>query len=137
MCLFYFEIVNMMRQASIAISRFTHSIQQPCGRCDIKSIWQLTALSFRILSNSYQKMWKICWNHLKAAQKKFYQFTIFLYLMREVKMRIVSFSVFQFIFENFYWGTEVYHFRDLIKGTRELTQIWCFGFACLIEDHHH
>ena len=43
--------------------------------------------------------------------------------MREVKIEFISFSVFQFIFENFDWGREVYHFMDLKKGTRELTQI--------------
>ena len=35
----------------------------------------------------------------------------------------ISFSVFQFIFEKFDWGREVYHFMNLKKGTRELTQI--------------
>ena len=29
--LFYLEIVNKMRQVSITISEFTHSIKQPCG----------------------------------------------------------------------------------------------------------
>ena len=29
--------------------------------------------------------------------------------------KIISFSVFQFIFENDDWGREVYHFRDLIR----------------------
>ena len=48
---------------------------------------------------------------------------IFLCMMREVKIRFISFTVFQFIFENFYGGREVYHFMDLAKGTRELTQI--------------
>ena len=43
--------------------------------------------------------------------------------MREVKVGFISFSVFQFIFENFDLGREVYHFMDLIRGTRELTQI--------------
>ena len=33
MFLFYSEIVNKMRQVSITISDFTHSINQPCGRC--------------------------------------------------------------------------------------------------------
>ena len=35
----------------------------------------------------------------------------------------ISFSVFQFIFENFDGSREVYHFMDLKKGTRELTNI--------------
>ena len=36
---FYLEIVNKMRQVSITISDFTHSIKQPCGRCcDIKFV---------------------------------------------------------------------------------------------------
>ena len=56
--LFYLEIVNKMRQASNTISEVTHSIKKPCGRCDIKFIWQFTALSFQILSNLYWKMWK-------------------------------------------------------------------------------
>ena len=42
--------------------------------------------------------------------------------MREVKVRFVIFSVFPFIFENFDRGREVYHFIDLIRGMRELTQ---------------
>ena len=58
MFLFYLEIVNKMRQVSITISEFTHSIERPCGRCHIKFIWQFTALSFQILLNSYWKMWK-------------------------------------------------------------------------------
>ena len=37
--LFYLEIVNKMRQVSITISEFTHSIKQPCGRCNIMFIW--------------------------------------------------------------------------------------------------
>ena len=32
----YFEMVNKIRQVSKTISEFTHSIKQPCGRCDIK-----------------------------------------------------------------------------------------------------
>ena len=38
MFLFYLEIVNKMRQMSVTISEFTHSIsiKQPCERCDIK-----------------------------------------------------------------------------------------------------
>ena len=35
---FYLEIVNRMRQVSITISGFTHSIKYPCGRGDIKFI---------------------------------------------------------------------------------------------------
>ena len=133
MFLFYLEIVNRMRQISITISGFTHSIKKPCGRGDIKFIWQFTALSFQNLLNAYWKMWKMrskhasCWNHNlrchEAAQIFFYQFIISLCLMREVKIRFISFSVFQFIFENFDWGREVYHFMDLKMGTRELTQI--------------
>ena len=130
MFLFYLEIVNKMRQVSITISEFTHSIKQPCGRCNIKFIWQFTALSFQILINLYWKMWntvvQTC-NLLKslsktpeAAQKKIYLFIISLCLMREVAIRFINFSVFQFIFEHFDWGREVYHFMDLI---RELTQI--------------
>ena len=56
--LFYLEIVNKMRQVSITISEFTHSIKQSCGRCDIKFIWQSTVLGFQIVSNLYWKMWK-------------------------------------------------------------------------------
>ena len=56
--MFYLEIVNKMRQASNTISEVTHSIKKPCGRCDIKFIWQFTALSFQILLNLYWKMWK-------------------------------------------------------------------------------
>ena len=52
-------------------------------------------------------------------------------LMREAGIRFISFSVFQFIFENFDRGREVYQFVDLIRGTRELTQIKCFSFASL------
>ena len=37
--------------------------------------------------------------------------------------RIYQFLSFQFIFKNFDWGREVYHFMDLNKGTSELTQI--------------
>ena len=36
--LFNLEIVNKMRQVSITISEFTHSIERPCGRCHIKFI---------------------------------------------------------------------------------------------------
>ena len=43
--------------------------------------------------------------------------------MRDVKMKFIGFSVFQFIFENFDWGREVYYFMDLKRGTREMTQI--------------
>ena len=43
--------------------------------------------------------------------------------MREVEIGFISFSVFQFIFEIFDWGRQVYHFMDLKKGTRELKQI--------------
>ena len=68
-------------------------------------------------------MLKNCLGSLEAAQKKFSQFIISLCLMSEGKMRFISFSVFQFIFENFDRGREVYHFTDLIRRMRELTQI--------------
>ena len=58
MFLFYLEIVNKLRQVSIWISQFTHSIKQTCGRCGIKFIWQFTALSVQILLNLYWKLWK-------------------------------------------------------------------------------
>ena len=58
MFLFYLEIVNKTKQVSITVSEFTHSIKQPCGRCDIKFKSQFTALSFKILLNLYWKMWK-------------------------------------------------------------------------------
>ena len=41
--------------------------------------------------------------------------------MREVKIRFISSSVFQFTFETFDCGREVYHFMDFIRGTKELT----------------
>ena len=57
--LFYLEIGNKMRQVvSITISELIHSIKQPCGRSDIKFIWQFSSLSFQILLNFYWKMWK-------------------------------------------------------------------------------
>ena len=40
------------------ISEFTHSINQPCRRCDIEFIWHSTVLGFQIVSNLYWKMWK-------------------------------------------------------------------------------
>ena len=46
----YSEIANKMRQASTTISEVTHSIKKPCGRCNIKFIWQFIAHSFQILS---------------------------------------------------------------------------------------
>ena len=77
-----------------------------------------------------EKLWSkhsSCWNlsvrSFEAGEKEFYQFIISLCLMREMKIRFISFSVFQFILENFEWGREVYHFMDLMRGTRELTQI--------------
>ena len=73
MILFYLEIVNKMRQVSISISEFTHSIEQTCGRCDIKFIWQFTAFSFQSLFNLYWKcektVVKAC-NLLKSLSKK-------------------------------------------------------------------
>ena len=55
---FYLEIVSKMRQVSITISEFTHSIKQPWGRYKVKFIWQFTALNLQILPNLYWKMWK-------------------------------------------------------------------------------
>ena len=76
-----------------------------------------------------------CWNNrlgnLEVAPKKFYEFIISIFLMREVKIRLITFSVFQFVIENLDWGREVYHFMDLVRGTREMIQILCFSFACL------
>ena len=110
--LFYLDIVNKMRQVWSTISEFTHNIKQPCERRNIMFMWQFTAPCFQIF---YWKMWKTVVqtsNHsltgLEAAQKKFYQFIISLLLMREMKIRFVSFSLFQFIFENFDWAREVY-----------------------------
>ena len=62
---------------------------------------------------------------LRQLKRIFFKFTciISLCMMRELELRFISFSVFQFIFENFDWGTEVYHFMDLTRGTKELTQI--------------
>ena len=51
--------------------------------------------------------------------------------MREVKIRFIAFSVFQFIFEVFDWGREVYDFMDLKRWTGELKQILCLSFARL------
>ena len=65
MFLFYLEIVDKMRQVSITISEFTHSIMQPCGRCNINFIWQFTALSSRIFLNLY---WKCKKNVVQACK---------------------------------------------------------------------
>ena len=59
MFLFYLEIVNKMRQVSIKISEFTHSIKQPWGRYKVKFIWQFTALNFQILLNFIEKCEKL------------------------------------------------------------------------------
>ena len=48
MFLFCSEIVNKMRQVSIAISEFTHSIKQTCGRCDVKFILTVSSPQFSI-----------------------------------------------------------------------------------------
>ena len=81
MFLFYLEIVNKMRQVSIKISEFIHSIKQPDRRCNNKFIWQFTALIFQIFLIEI-KMWKTLVKackllkslskRLEAAQKKFY-----------------------------------------------------------------
>ena len=49
--------------------------------------------------------------------------------MREVKIRLISFSVFQFIFEHFDWGREVYHFMDLKKGNEGADTDLMFQFC--------
>ena len=41
--------------------------------------------------------------------------------MRELKIRFISFSVFQFIFENLTEAGRLIIVMDLIRGTRELT----------------
>ena len=58
MFMLYLEFVNKMRQVSIKISEFTHSVKKPCERCDMKFIWQFTAFSFQIMLNLYRKRWK-------------------------------------------------------------------------------
>ena len=107
---------------------FTHSIKQPCERCDIKLWWQFPALSFWTFLTLYRKMWTIvhasCWNH---SLKSPHYFSL-LDERGETKIYIS----FQFIFENFDWGGKVYHFMELIRGMRELTQISCFSFTCLM-----
>ena len=52
---FYMQIVNVLRQVSLTISEFTHSIMQPCRRCDIKFIWQFTNFVKLILKNMIKK----------------------------------------------------------------------------------
>ena len=49
------QIVNVLRQVSLTISEFTHSIMQPCRRCDIKFIWQFTNFVKLILKNMIKK----------------------------------------------------------------------------------
>ena len=126
MFLFYLVIVNKMRQVSITVSEYAHSNKQPCGKGDIEFIWQFTALSFQILLNLHWKMWKtvafVC-KLLKSLCKRPWGSS------KEILLIYYS----SIIFENFDWGREVYHFMDLKKGTTELTQIYCFSFACLRE----
>ena len=47
----------------------------------------------------------------------------------EVKIRFINFSVFQFIFENFDWGREVYHFMDLKRGDKGADTDLMFQFC--------
>ena len=61
---------------------------------------------------------------LQEAVRQFKKMLLINYFWKEDR------SVFQFIFENFDWDREIYHFMDLIRGTRELTHISCFSFAC-------
>ena len=106
MFLFYLETVNKMRQVSITISEFTHSIQQPCGRWEIKFIWQFTALSFQILWNLYWKMWKTlvqACKMLKSLSKRPWGSSkeiilIYYFCLPDEggEIRFVSFSVCQF-----------------------------------------
>ena len=142
MFLFYLEIVNKMRQVSITISEFTHSIKQPCGRCNIKFMWQFTALSFKMLLNLYWKMQKTvvqACNLLKSLSKKPWGsskelLSILLFLFAwwgRWKSNLSVSQFFSLLFENFDCGKEVYHFIDLIRRTSELTQIQCLSFACL------
>ena len=84
------------------------------GGAIIKFIWQFTVLSFQNLLNSDRKKVKNVVHACKRLKSKmpwgsskfFYQFIISLCLMREVKIRFICFSVFQFIFESFDWGRE-------------------------------
>ena len=64
MFLFYLEIVNKMRQVSITISEFTHSIKQSCERWDIK-LYDSLQSSVQILLSLYWKTWK---NIFKACK---------------------------------------------------------------------
>ena len=50
--------------------------------------------------------------------------------MREVKIRFVSFSVFQLIFENFDWGRDVYH-GDEVADTDLMFQ-FCLPYTRLV-----
>ena len=134
MFLFYLEIVNKIRQVSISISEFTYNIQQPCGKCHIKFIYQFTTLNFQILLHLYWKLWKTVVQACKllrslsekpwGSSKEFsliYYFSLFDEWGGNKIYQFLSFL--SLFFENFDWGMEVYHFMDLRKGTRELTQI--------------
>ena len=48
MFLFYFEIVNKMRQVSITISEFTRSIKQPCGDAILSFYDSLQPSAFKL-----------------------------------------------------------------------------------------
>ena len=122
--------VNMMRKVTITISEFTRSVQLPCGRCHNKFIWNLwvsNCVNFllknvktavqpcKLLKSPRRKPW--------GGSKEILWIYYFSFLIREVKIRLISFLVFQFVIENLDWGREVYHFMDLIRGRRELIQI--------------
>ena len=82
-------------------------------------IWQFTALSFQILL-LLKSLCKKPWGSTKEILSIYY----FPLPADEGGAKIfISFSIFQFNFGNFDWGREVYLFMDLMRGTRELTQI--------------
>ena len=47
---------------------------------------------------------------MKELNRKVSEITIYICLIREVKLRFPSFSIYQFIFQNNEWGREVQHF---------------------------
>ena len=67
------NFVNMMREVSntCTMPEFTHSIKQPCWRCDIKFIWQFTALSLQIMLNLDWKNVKTVVQACKLLQSHF------------------------------------------------------------------
>ena len=108
----------MMKQVSITIFEFTHTIQQPCGRWDIEFIWYFTALDFRILLGLYWKMWKTvvqACEMLKSLCKRPWGSSkeillIFFSLQDEGgEKKICQFHSISVDFWNFDWGRDVYH----------------------------